>query len=381
MVVKQLHDQSLKVRDVGTLPIQFQDHLFACVFGWDRLDGPLQEPSDSSMLLNLLLALEDTESFTDIAFESWAVSLPQSPNKDVVRLFPNSQTVPPLVAQITERFGLTSSQNRWLNHASRAVPDWSVLLSSGPWNNDARIDFMSTLLSEVHSLPLELSGFLKAHDLFHKHLIARRSQLPGSFFPNLILLVEGETEMILLPHFAKLLGYDFSQMGVMISSAGGAKQVARRYFELRDVVKLPIVSFVDADAGEEVDVAQEALRESDRLHIWKEGEIEDTLDAGVLVNQLNAFLQTSGGPGAISYNDFPAGQRRTAILNKLWRARGLGNFDKIGFAELIASNMRDKNEVPKAVAEAIRGIEEVLRRQSVGDSRTARHGRKEARPG
>ena len=380
MVVKQLHDQSLKVRDIGTFPVQYQDHLFACVFGWDRLDGPLQEPSDASMLLNLLLALEDTESFTDIAFESWAVSLPQKQNSEIGKMFPNSQTVPPLVAQITERFGLTSSQNRWLNHAARAVPDWSVLLSSGQWNNDARLDFIGSLLSEIHSLPLELSGFLKAHDLFHKELIARRSQLPGNFFPNLILLVEGETEMILLPHFAKLLGYDFSQMGVMISSAGGAKQVARRYFELRDVVKLPIVSFVDADAGEEVEVAAEALRESDRLHIWKEGEIEDTLDAAVLVNQLNFFLQSSGGPGSISHNEFPAGQRRIAILNKLWRARGLGNFDKIGFAEMIASNMQDKNEVPRPIAEAIRSIEEVLRMQN-SESRTTRRGRKEARPG
>jgi hypothetical protein len=125
-------------------------------------------------------------------------------------------------------------------------------------------------------------------------------------------------------------------------------------------VTLPMVLLTDADAGEEVEVAAESLRENDRLHVWKDGEIEDTLDTDTLVQQLNTFLQTSGAPGYVSSNDFPQGHRRTVILNRLWRARGLGNFDKIGFAEVVAGNLREKGQVPKDVMRAIELVQKLL---------------------
>jgi hypothetical protein len=240
------------------------------------------------------------------------------------------------------------------------VPDWTVITTVGPWASDSRVPFLNAQMRKMKELAPDVTGYLSARSTFVKALERQRQELTGAFQPNLILLVEGETETILLSHFARLLGHNFSSMGVMIVSCGGAKQVARRYFELRDVVTLPVVLVVDDDAGEEIEVAAESLRDSDRLHIWKAGELEDTLETHVLVHQLNMFLQSAGAGGSVSHNDFPPGERRTAILNKLWRARGLGNFDKIGFAELMSTHIRDKTDVPQDVVKGINAIAEAL---------------------
>jgi len=360
LVRKQVGDQLLKVRDLPALPLPYQDYLFSSIYGANGDKGAYPEFQSAGVLLNVVLALADIARFSLIAFDSWKVSVPTDSNvKEMSRMFPR-QVDDPAISELAAKLSLSSAQQLWLQHARRAIPDWSILMTNGPWTGDARSEFLVTQLKGLSPLPLDADGFLKAKQLFEPALAKYRGELPGGFLPNLLLLVEGETESILLPHFAYLLGCDFSAMGVMLVSAGGGKQVARKYFELRDVVELPIVLFTDADAGEEVDVAAEALRENDRLHIWKDGEIEDTLETEILVQQLNNFLQTAGAPGYVSSKEFPAGQRRTVILNRLWRARGLGNFDKIGFAEVVAANLRDKNQVPKDVVKAINTIQQVL---------------------
>jgi hypothetical protein len=355
LVSKQLRDESLRVRDIPDWPLAYQDYLFSVIYGFNGDSEKDAKEISAAVMLNVVLAIEDTERFAEIAFESWRISLPSKPEKSLGNAFP-AQSEDAEITELARRLELSSAKTMWLHHASRAVPDWSVMLSAGPWSGDARVQLLNTQLKKMMELPPDLAGYLSARSMFAKALERQRQDLPGGFQPDLILLVEGETETILLPHFAQLLGHNFSSMGVMIVSCGGAKQVARRYFELRDVVTLPMVMFVDADAGEEIEVVAESLRDFDRLHIWKDGELEDTLDTPVLVQQLNAFLQTTGAPGSVSPNDFPAGQRRTAILNKLWRSRGLGNFDKIGFAEIMSTHIRDKNDVPQDVVRAISAI-------------------------
>lgn len=318
------------------------------------------EEMSASAMLNVVLALEDTERFTEIAFESWRISLPNTSDKELARAF-SKQGDDPEIAILGRRLDLSPAKVAWLQHAARAVPNWTVLMTPGPWQSDSRVPFLTAQFKKMMELPADASGYIAAHTAFIKAMERQRQDLPGGFLPDLMLLVEGETETILLPHFGKLLGYDFSTMGVLSVSCGGAKQVARRYFEVRDVVTLPVVLFVDADAGEEIEVAAESLRDFDRLHIWSEGEFEDTLDTHVLVQQLNTFLQTSGAPGgSVSLADFPAGQRRTVILNKLWRARGLGNFDKVGFADLMSANVRDKSHVPRDVVKAVSSMRTAL---------------------
>lgn len=358
LITKQLYDDGLKVRDLPQLALEFQDHLFFEAYGANGKSGD-DDYGLASVLLNVVLALEDLDNFTQIAFDSWRVSLFMGRPKEIARFFPKQPEDKSLI-DLANDLQLSEAQHLWLQHARRAVPNWAALFDDGPWSGDPRVSFICRQLEEMREHKMTPQGLLTARTAFRSALAEHRSELPGNFFPQLILLVEGETESILLPHFAKLLGYNFNAMGVMLLSAGGARQVARRYFELRDVVTLPMVLCVDADAGEDIEVASEALRDSDRLHIWKDGEIEDTLELSVLVQQLNAFLQSTGAPGSVSPNDFPPEHRRTVLLNRLWRARGLGNFDKIGFAEVIASNLKDKAEVPPDVVRALKVLDDVL---------------------
>jgi hypothetical protein len=360
LISKQLHDETLKVRDMPALPLEYQDHLFSTVYGFNGTNPSDVEYGNASVLINVILALEDIDNFEQIAFDSWKISLTDNRSKEIARMFPNAPD-DTAIRQLAKDLDLSDAQHIWLQHARRAVPNWSALFNAGPWTGDPRVMFITEQLMELKNQSLWPKDFLAARADFRTALAANRHELPGHFLPEVILLVEGETESILLPHFANLLGYDFSTMGVMLLSAGGARQVARRYFELRDVVTLPMVLCVDADAGEEIEVAKEALRDSDRLHIWKDGEIEDTLETQVLVQQLNAFLQSTGAPGTVSPQDFPAGHRRTVLLNRLWRARGLGNFDKIGFAETISTNVKSRDDVPPDVVHALKMLETVRR--------------------
>ena len=52
-----------------------------------------------------------------------------------------------------------------------------------------------------------------------------------------VLLVEGITEEILLPVFAKFLGYDFYAKGIQIIAAGGKNQVVKMYYKLQKNLK------------------------------------------------------------------------------------------------------------------------------------------------
>lgn len=365
LVRKQIADQNSKTRDQSPLTLAQQDSLFASIYGLRGASIANPALADAAVMLNVVLALEDAQRFTQIAFDSWNVALPAEENSKGARVekafeHPADQAI----VELAKTLELTYAQQLWLRHSCASSPDWTILTTSGPWSGDARSDFLIRQLTRFKSSKMDAGGFLQAKQLFDAALKRERGELPGGFLPELILLVEGETEMILLPHFAYLLGRDFSASGVMVVSSGGGKQVARRYFEMRDIVALPIVLVTDADAGEEVDVAAESLRENDRLHIWKNGEIEDTLGTDVLVQQLNNFLQASGAPGYVGASDFPAGQRRTTILNRLWRARGLGNFDKIGFAEVVAANLREKEQVPPDVVTAISTVQTLLREQN-----------------
>jgi hypothetical protein len=44
---------------------------------------------------------------------------------------------------------------------------------------------------------------------------------------------------------------------------------------------------------------------------------------------------------------FSISQKRTVVLNKIWREKSLGNFDKVEFAQFVAQTVKSKDEIPK----------------------------------
>jgi hypothetical protein len=151
------------------------------------------------------------------------------------------------------------------------------------------------------------------------------------------VLVEGPTEELLIPYFARLSALDLDAGAVMVKGSGGAKQVVRRYRALAASTSLPVLVVLDADAGEQAAALATALRSGDRIHVLAGGEIEDVFDDATLVRLINEHLSGSKHAWPVSASELAVPQRRTETLNRIWRERGLGDFDKTGFARTIVA--------------------------------------------
>jgi hypothetical protein len=354
LAIKYSRRQKVKIRQAERLPLADQQMYFVQTFG-----ATTKNRSQVSTTFNILLALMDVEIFAPVAFDAWFGARNRQEETGVQL---ESNPFSPAIEKIVEEKGFFESQKAWLDHAAHAVPDWSCLLDEGPWSGDDTRQFiiefmMAADLASVSSA----AGILEAFDKFKSDLkVARaRLDLPGQFFPRLILLVEGATETILMPHFARLLGCDFDKLGVLAVGTGGANQTSRKYLLLKDMTSIPIYIVLDADALQQVEIIGDIRRDSDRLHVWSAGDIEDTFAAPVLLSQINYYVAARGAE-PLSLSQLPDGERRTAALNKAFRKRGLGDFDKIGFARSIVDRLQDPADVPRDAAVVIKDISTLL---------------------
>jgi hypothetical protein len=190
--------------------------------------------------------------------------------------------------------------------------------------------------------------------------------VPSNFIPSLLVLVEGNTEAILLPRFLALSGSKPGDPSITFVSCGGAKQVLRKYLQMRDLTRLPILCVIDKDATEQIETIEQVLRSNDRLHIWNAGEIEDTFTQESILDNLNIYLQSLGASELLLTEDLQSGNRRTELLNRLWRNRGLGDFDKVGFAEFMLTRLRSSNDVPPEGKELMNLIKNMAQGKHAG---------------
>lgn len=177
--------------------------------------------------------------------------------------------------------------------------------------------------------------------------------LRENFRPSLIVLVEGQSELIVLPHFARLVGEPLESIGALVIASGGAKQVARRYLTMKDVLKIPIVCVFDGDAQDSAAVIEEALRDCDRLFCLEAGELEDCYSYEQLLKILARQLALKGQGLSGDAVNIPRQGPRKQALNKLFRSRGLGDFDKIEFAKSTVSLTRSREDVPEEITRVI----------------------------
>ncbi len=188
-----------------------------------------------------------------------------------------------------------------------------------------------------------------------EHREEMRSQLSADFLPEKLLIVEGQTEAILFPFFARLSDFDLCAERILMISGGGANQVAKRFLSYREATKLPIASLLDGDAESQYEIICQHMQESDLLFSLPSGEFEDTFEISRFVQLLNRYLQSMTGANAPSLIEFQPlkkdlfsiSQKRTVVLNKIWREKSLGNFDKVEFAEFVAQTVKSKDEIPK----------------------------------
>lgn len=169
--------------------------------------------------------------------------------------------------------------------------------------------------------------------------ISEKTKLPNI---NKVVLVEGATEEILLPKFAKAMGVDFEKEGILIIAAGGKNQVAKAYLEHKYTMNLPIVILLDADAQEQADDIEKVIRDKDKIHLIAKGEFEDILGLKLILKALNKeFKNTAKVVTADLKMDLPM----TATLYELYKIKGFGDFKKVEFAKVIAENIDSDNDV------------------------------------
>jgi len=181
----------------------------------------------------------------------------------------------------------------------------------------------------------------------------------GFYFPiELVVLAEGATEQTLLPEFAKLCDYDFAQNGIFIIPAGGKNQVVKIYYELSESLKIPIFVLFDKDGILNAKEIESRLRIIDKIHIIQCGEFEDALSENLINKALACGLEN------ISETKIDIKEEkghRVKYLEEIFKHRGMHEFKKVEFAQLVKENINSKADL---TPEIIAIIEEIKKMKS-----------------
>lgn len=180
----------------------------------------------------------------------------------------------------------------------------------------------------------------------------RKSRFDNSLrFPvEKVVIAEGATEETLLPEFAKRCGYDFDKEGIYILSAGGKNQVVKLYYQLVESLKLPIFVLLDKDAKENLEEIQPKLRDIDKIHLLDCGEFEDLLPIKLVERTLDYELKNISMLEKEKLNeDIP----RVKFLEEVFKTRGMHEFKKVEFAQMVKKNIKREEDISPEVVEII----------------------------
>lgn len=147
-----------------------------------------------------------------------------------------------------------------------------------------------------------------------------------------IVLTEGATEEILLGEFAKLCDFDFNKNGILVIGAGGKNQVARKYYKMSELFKIPIFILLDLDAIPTKELIEPKLNKKDKIHLIKNGEFEDILPKNLIIQALND--KNKNGFQCV-IEDFEQDPKTTKCLHEIFKQKGFGEFKKADFAKTI----------------------------------------------
>lgn len=204
---------------------------------------------------------------------------------------------------------------------------------------DNKIDYKSALVFFEGDLPLNLKWLKSLVD--DENQVENRENFGLKFPIEKVVLVEGITEEILLPKFARILGRDFDKMGINLISAGGKNQVVKLFYQFAETLKLPIFVLLDSDAGENFEEIRPRLRKGDKVHILKKGEFEDVLPLNLIKRTLNQVFRNFS---SVCLEDLRQDLPMTQVLADIFKQRGM-EFKKAEFAALVGENVSSKNDI------------------------------------
>lgn len=168
-----------------------------------------------------------------------------------------------------------------------------------------------------------------------------------------VVIAEGATEETLLPEFAKRCGYDFDKEGIYVLSAGGKNQVVKLYYRLVDSLKLPIFVLLDKDAKENLEEIKPKLRPIDKIHLLACGEFEDLLPLELVQRTLDYQLNNIS---IMEKEMLNAPEPRVKILEEVFKTRGMHEFKKVEFAQMVKKNIKTNADISDEICEIINEI-------------------------
>lgn len=317
----------------------------------DILISNLIEPKYKKSQLDLM----DYEKLTELAQEIFNYSLKMIKDTNCHAELVSASFQYTKLNRSRNKFGMTNSDelivNQKLLEYEKSVFKFDKNVESLLKN---KIDYNSALvLFKNETLPNNLK-WLKS--LANDGDSVQKRIASGFKFPiEKVVIVEGITEEILLPKFAKICGYDFDKVGIALISAGGKNQVVKLFYKLSDELKLPIFVLLDNDASDSFNEIKSKLRIGDEVHIINNGEFEDILPLNLIKRTLNKnFLDYS----EIVLDDLRLNLPMTQTLTEVFKQRGL-EFKKAEFAALISENILSKKDVSSEIEKIVNILSKV----------------------
>ena len=219
---------------------------------------------------------------------------------------------------------------------------------------DNKLDYKSAikLLNNTEALNLKWLMSLNKNDTNKSE-----RQKKGFLFPiESVVIVEGITEEILLPQFAKILEFDLLKNGIKIIPAGGKNQVVKLYYSLSEELKLPIFVLLDKDAIENVNTINKKLRKSDSVYLLNSSEFEDLLTKPLILKTINSDLKNFA---TVSIEDISKDEPMVKILEEIFKEKGLHEFKKAEFAHLVKQQISTENDISDEIKLIINDIKQL----------------------
>ncbi len=163
---------------------------------------------------------------------------------------------------------------------------------------------------------------------------------------NCAVIVEGDTELHLLPHLFERLGIPWRRQGVSIVPAHGpSEDKIKKMVTILASYGIPTIVLVDRDKEKLAeDLARycenTAYQSFKKVFVWEKGEIEDYLPVSLCVEVLNEMFSDGD---EITETDIDESARRTDELKRVvYEKKGPGSrwsFGKVQFGELVGKKI------------------------------------------
>ena len=271
-------------------------------------------------------------------------------------------------ALISEYVSIIINESLGCNTGDLSINNILKVYENSIFNND--IDTQSLLDNKINynkllylldkEIPLNLKWLKEVIEIFNKGQFVdlkvfkeHRNKKLLKYPIEKVLLVEGITEEILLPIFSKFLGCDFDSNGVQIIAAGGKNQVVKMYYKLSKELYIPIFILLDKDAEENINQIIPRLRRQDKIHLVSCGEFEDLMPKSLIVKTVNSHFKNFL---SITESDLDLECSTVKILEELFKTKGLHEFKKAEFANLVKNNINSEEDISSEIRTIIREI-------------------------